>query len=179
MTTGSAIAKISGHAAQAGAIACALLWATPGAAAEPPGHLAAQAFLAGHCWRGTFPNGKATDEHCFEWVYDGQFLRDRHVVEGNRAPYGGETLYYWDSTSSAVHYLYINTSGGHSRGTVAVADGVLMFPEERYTANGVEQVFRSQWRRDGADAYLVLTERMDQGQWREAWRMRMTRSAAK
>ena len=29
------------------------------------------AFLVGHCWRGTFPGGKVTDEHCFSWVYGG------------------------------------------------------------------------------------------------------------
>ena len=49
------------------------------ARAEPSAHFAPQAFLAGSCWRGTFPDGKRTDEHCYEWVYAGQFLRDRHT----------------------------------------------------------------------------------------------------
>lgn len=30
------------------------------------------AFLVGHCWKGTFPGGKQTDEHCFSWIYDGK-----------------------------------------------------------------------------------------------------------
>ena len=33
------------------------------------------AFLVGHCWRGTFPDGRATDEHCFSWIYGGRFVR--------------------------------------------------------------------------------------------------------
>jgi hypothetical protein len=50
-------------------------------------------FLVGDCWVGSFPDGKATDEHCFEWVYDRKFIRDRHVVRNGEAPYFGEALY--------------------------------------------------------------------------------------
>ena len=143
--------------------------------AAPPAHFAPQSFLAGHCWKGAFPDGKSTDVHCFEWVYDGQFLRDRHTVSGGNAPYGGETIYYYDAPTKAVHYLYINTSGGHSRGVVAVDDGVLVFPEEKYSDGNKEQTYRSQWRRDGEDAYIALTEQQTGDGWREAWRMRMQR----
>jgi hypothetical protein len=31
-------------------------------------------------WRGAFPDGKATDERCFSWIYGGKFVRDEHVV---------------------------------------------------------------------------------------------------
>src|SRR5262245_20833526 len=80
-------------------------------ASQPSTHWAPQAFLAGSGWKGTFPDGKRTDEHCFEWVYGGQFLRDRHTVKGGEAPYGGETIYYWDAESKLVNYLYINVLG--------------------------------------------------------------------
>jgi hypothetical protein len=45
------------------------------------------AFLAGSCWKGEFAEGGSFDRHCFEWAYDGKFLRDRHVVTGKRGPY--------------------------------------------------------------------------------------------
>ena len=82
---------------------------------RPAPYLEPQAFLAGNCWKGTFPDGKRTDEHCFEWIYGGQYLRDRHVVAGGPAPYGGETIYFFDAASKTVQYLYINTLGGASR----------------------------------------------------------------
>ena len=68
-------------------------------------------FLLGHCWRGEFKNG-STDLHCFESVYGGQHVRDRHEVTGPDAPYRGETLYSWDGAAKRVGYTYWNSSGG-------------------------------------------------------------------
>jgi len=39
-------------------------------------------FLAGSCWRGTFPDGKATDAHCFDWVYGGPSHRRAITDQG-------------------------------------------------------------------------------------------------
>ena len=157
-----------------------LLVAVPAIALGQPvasssNHFQAQAFLAGHCWKGTFPDGKQVDEHCFEWVYGGQYLRDRHTVVGGPSPYGGETIYYFDSGSKLVRYLYINALGGNSQGTVTVKDGSLIFPEETYTEGKQQQTYRSSWRRDGDDAYLVLTEMKSADGWKEAWHLRMQR----
>jgi hypothetical protein len=143
--------------------------------AEPSTHFAPQAFLAGSCWKGAFPDGKRTDEHCYEWVYEGQFLRDRHTVRGGESTYAGETIYYWDAETRLVHYLYFNVRGGHSRGTVTPKDGVLFFPEEKYSDGKVEQTYRSQWRRDGDDAYIAISEVKVADGWKEAWRIRMQR----
>lgn len=141
----------------------------------PAAHFQPQAFLAGSCWKGTFPDGKQFDEHCFEWIYEGQFLRDRHTVTGGPSPYGGETIYYFDAVSKTVHYLYINVLGGNSRGTVTMRDEALAFPEENYSDGKQQQTYRSTWRQDGNDAYLVLTEVKTPQGWKDAWRMRMQR----
>ncbi len=143
------------------------------ATAEPDAHFQSLGFLAGHCWKGTFPDGKQTDEHCYEWDYGGKFLRDRHIV-GN-GPYGGETIYWWDAEARMLSYQYFNADGGVSRGTVEARDGALQFPEERYSGENGVQVFRSQWRQDGSDAYLVLTEMQVKDTWKEAWRMRLAK----
>lgn len=50
-----------------------------------------------------------------------------------------------------------------------------MFPEEDYSDGKQQQTFRSTWRRDGDDAYLVLTESKSPEGWNEAWRTRMER----
>ena len=36
--------------------------------------------FVGHCWEGPAPGG-GTDTHCFEAVYGGQHVRDRHEVK--------------------------------------------------------------------------------------------------
>ena len=78
--------------------AALLLFAPCVAGAAPVDGLKPMAFLAGHCWKGTFPDGKQTDEHCFAWIVDGQALRDVHTVRApGRPDYVGETTYYWDS----------------------------------------------------------------------------------
>ena len=60
-------------------------------AGTPPAPLRAELeplrFLLGHCWRGEFRNG-SVDVHCFESVYGGQHVRDRHEVTGSGAPAG-------------------------------------------------------------------------------------------
>ena len=143
--------------------------------AEPSAHFAPQAFLAGACWKGTFPDGKRTDEHCYEWVFGRQFMRDRHTVKGGEAPYAGETIYYWDGESRLVNYLYFNVLGGHSRGTVTPADGVLYFPEEN-TATARRSRFTAA--SGGATATTLMSSYRRSrcpGGWKEAWRIRMQR----
>lgn len=134
------------------------------------------AFVAGSCWRGTFPDGRRTDTHCFTPMSGGAFVRDLHVVEGAPAPYSGETLYRWDSAARRIVYDYYASDGSHSDGVVLGAANGLVFPEEAHLApDGTETLIRSSWTRDGADAYLVLAETMRGAAWHRLWQMRMIR----
>jgi hypothetical protein len=47
------------------ALALTPLAGAAAAAPAPAELLKPMAFLAGHCWKGTFADGKTTDEHCF------------------------------------------------------------------------------------------------------------------
>ena len=72
--------------------------AAPSTPAEPATAYQPLAFLVGHCWKGTFPDGRSTDEHCFSWIYGGKFVRDEHVVHRTGQPDGfGESIYLWDA----------------------------------------------------------------------------------
>ena len=135
------------------------------------------AFLAGSCWRGTFPDGRRTDTHCFTSLYGGAFVRDRHVVEGGPQPYSGETLYRWDAESRAIRFDYYASDGSHSGGAALPAANGLVFPEESYrTADGSPMLIRSSWSRDGDDVYVVLSEAREGEAWRRLWQMRMVRT---
>jgi uncharacterized protein YndB with AHSA1/START domain len=87
-------------------------------------------FLAGHCWRGEIDASKSQDTHCFEPVYGGRHLRDRHEVEGPNGVYRGETLYSWNG--SQIEYAYWNSDGGVSRGNMSPKPHGLDFGNETY-----------------------------------------------
>ena len=162
------------------AAAAAILTVLTAMAAEklPRPEFQAMSFLAGHCWKGTFPGTQMTDEHCFSWVYGGRFMRDRHVVHrGARQPDAlGETIYFWDSSARQLHYFYIESEGKFIRGTVANDGATLRFPESTYVEDGQEQSVRSQWKPVGEDAYDVVTEFRMGAEWKPGFNVHMRRS---
>lgn len=132
-------------------------------------------FLVGSCWQGTFPNGTAQDEHCFESLYDGQFIRDTHVVTGGQQPYAGETTYAWDAANRRISYWYIATSGALSTGIAEATGDSIVFPETHVSAAGTRHI-RNVWRRTGPDTYRIeVTEHTGQGT-RPLWSMEMRRT---
>ncbi len=134
------------------------------------------AFLAGSCWKGPFADRNATDEHCYEWMYGGQYLRDRHIVRGDRKPYRGETIYFWDAAENAVGYIYFNSNGGVSRGTLKVEGQALLFPAERYAEGSTTREFSTTLTRENADSYYSSMRKLKAGQWLEAWRVSYKRA---
>jgi hypothetical protein len=161
-------------------VACAgTVLALTGARAAPEGTAAPYqplAFLVGHCWKGTFPDGQVTDQHCFSWIYGGRFVRDEHVVHrGAGQPDAfGESIYLWDAPSGKLEYLYIESAGGYSRGTVSAEGDALVFPPAAYTEAGHTQTYRSRWQRSGSDAYDVVTEFEVNERWTPGFILHMT-----
>ena len=139
----------------------------PASADAPAAAYRPLAFLVGHCWKGTFPDGQVTDEHCFSWIYGGKFVRDEHVVHrGGGKPDGfGESIYLWDAAAKQLQYLYIESAGGYSRGMVYGEGETLVFPPTTYTENAETQTYRSCWQRAGQDAYDVVTEFQVKDRW--------------
>jgi hypothetical protein len=117
-------------------------------------------FLLGHCWRGEMKGGTQQDVHCFEPVFEGQHVRDRHEVSvGSGSPtYRGETLYSWDGGAGRVAYVYWNSLGGVSRGTMVPAPGRLDFGSEVYKdPEGREIAISTQWRIVDERTYETVT----------------------
>lgn len=118
------------------------------------------AFLAGHCWKGELKTGEQ-DTHCFEPVYGGQHLRDRHEVTGGKGVYAGET-FYSVAGHEALEFVYFNSLGGVSRGTFEARPEGLKFGDEVYRgADGRRITLSVSWRRAGDDAYEVVTRSAD------------------
>jgi uncharacterized protein YndB with AHSA1/START domain len=112
-------------------------------------------FLAGHCWRGTLPNGDA-DTHCFKQVENA--LRDHHeVVRAGKTVYSGETIYAW--AEGAIHWTYASIDGGTMKGVVKASRKVLDFGTADYVgADGSKLTIATRWARDGEDAYMALDQ---------------------
>lgn len=127
------------------------------------------AFLVGFCWAGAFPDGQRTDTHCFDGVFDGVFVRDRHSVVGGSELYEGETLYNWNGERGLIEYTYWNSLGGVSRGTVAPTDRGLSFPDESYEGPDGEKIeISSYWEPRGNAAFESVTvEKPPNGEARE------------
>ncbi len=146
-------------------------------AAEPSELLKPMGFLAGHCWKGAFPDGKKTDEHCFAWMYGGHVLRDTHTVRtADKPDLAGETTYYVDSAGKRVEYLYIESDGGFSRGSVEDGPQALLFPDGRYTADGETLAYRARWTRQGEQAYEAWSEAQTTKGWATMFRLVMRRT---
>jgi hypothetical protein len=159
------------------AVALLLLAARTADAQQAP--LAPLEFLVGHCWIGTFPDGKATDEHCFEWMYDRKFIRDRHVVRGGD-PYSGETIYMWDAAAKRITFQYYSSAGFVIPGTAIPSAEGIEFPHRQKTAAG-EVDAKAVWTRLGTDGYRVWQgQKNADGTWKTLWTMdlKLTPSAA-
>lgn len=116
------------------------------------------AFLIGHCWRGEFESKGETDTHCFEAVFDGKHVRDRHEVAGGKSVYRGETIYSFNARSKAVEYTYWNSLGGVSRGTMVAKADELDFGDESHTGpDGKTVTISTFWRKAGDDAYDAIS----------------------
>ncbi len=147
------------------------------AGAEPVELLRPMAFLAGHCWKGTFADGKRSDEHCFSWMYDGRVLRDTHTVRTPGKPDGvGESTYYVNSAGNHVEFLYVENSGGFSHGSVESLSGALRFPDTQYIADGEALVYRARWTRQGDAAYEAWSEAQTPAGWSTMFKMVLKRT---
>ena len=103
-------------------------------------------FLVGHCWRGQVDGRDEVDVHCFESVWGGKHVRDRHEVKAGATVYNGETLYSWDAGRSRVAYTYWNSLGGVRHGWMTPAAGSLDFTNDQGQAT-------ASWFRDAPDSY--------------------------
>jgi hypothetical protein len=131
-------------------------------------------FLVGDCWVGTFPDSKQTDEHCFEWVYDRKFIRDRHVVRNGKAPYAGETLYGWDAKEKRLAFWYWNSDGEVLVGTVEYRPDSIVFPTRYETDKGTIEL-RATWTRTGPDSYRAAQSQRAGEAWKPLWAMELKR----
>jgi hypothetical protein len=110
--------------------------------------------FVGGCWRAAF-SATVADTHCFQGVYDGAHVRDRHEVrEGGKTIYAGETIYSADGPQ--VVFTYFNSLGGVGHGKLSTEGGRTRFTGTMRASpdKGLEPI-DSEWRLVDADHYEV------------------------
>lgn len=142
-----------------------------GAIAAPPArgleaHFAPLAYLVGHCWEATFKNGQR-DVQCYESLYGGRLVRSNHIVHGSQPRYEGVTMFSWDGARERLRFHYFTGTGAVSEGFFANdADGMVI-PEQHVDKNGAVLELETRYRRDGDDAYHVVTREKTASGWVE------------
>ncbi len=119
-----------------------------------PADLSAFRPFVGACWRTEF-SATINDTHCFEAMYGGAHVRDRHEVKENgKTVYAGETIYSADGPD--LIFTYVNSLGGVGTGKVDGAKAILDFVGNmRASPEKAQQPINSQWRLVDADHYEV------------------------
>jgi hypothetical protein len=127
------------------------------AAASPSVQPALQplAPLVGHCWRGDAPGGAGIDTHCFEAVYGGAHIRDRHTVDvGGKTVYAGEAVYSVEK--GKIAFTYWNSLGGVGHASAeATPTAVNFVGEMREDPSSELQPMHATWR-TLAEGYEVV-----------------------
>ncbi len=131
-----------------------LLALVTAAQAAPSDRLSAFRPLLGACWRAEF-SATVTDTHCFEAVYGGAHVRDRHEVrDGGKSIYAGETVYSADGGD--LVFTYFNSLGGVGQGKVRpVGDTIDFTGVMRASPDKAQEAIDSEWRVVGEDRYEV------------------------
>jgi len=121
-----------------------LLATAPATLAEPP--LQPWAALIGHCWVGPAPGNAGTDRHCFEAVFGGQHVRDRHSVTfDGKEVYAGESLY--SAKGGQVIFTYWNSLGGLGTGHAEAVGKEWRFTGTIHeTATSAEEPMTAAWK---------------------------------
>jgi hypothetical protein len=151
----------------------------PVSAQTAPAYFKPLEFLVGHCWTGTFPDGKATDTHCYDWMLGREFIRDRHAVKSDGPDYAGEAVYYLDGATQTVKYRYWNSDGGMSDGAFKVDANVMRVQEDLYRGkDGKVQKFQADIERLSDTQFRKRTRFWDGRSWKDAGAITFTRTDA-
>ena len=121
---------------------------------SPSPHLSVFQPVIGGCWKAEF-SATMNDTHCFEPLFGGAHVRDRHEVRQNgKTVYAGETIYSDDG--GTLVFTYVNSLGGVGRGSVrASTDGLQFVGSMRASPARAPETINSEWRFNSPGSYEV------------------------
>jgi hypothetical protein len=136
--------------------------------------------LAGHCWSGTYPDGKVSDTQCYSVQFD-RLLRGTIKVTGTvgNQPinFEGDSVYAWNAKANRVQYTLWARDGSYGTGEMYAEGEYLIFPPVA-TADSRHEM-RAVWARIDADSFMVTREQRQDGVWTKILEVTYRRTEAK
>lgn len=137
--------------------------------------------IAGHCWSGTYPDGKTSDTQCYS-VQFGRMLRGTirlSGMHGNKQVdnFEGASVYAWNPKARRVDYTFWASDGTYGTGEMFLEGKRLIFPMSGGTASNAGAL-RSVWRRVDADSFIVTREKRQGDAWAKVFDVTYRRSEA-
>jgi hypothetical protein len=138
---------------------------THAAAAPPLSKFGWFADMVGSCWVGTFPDGKTRHSHCYTTQFD-RFIRGTATlaVDGTDK-FAGDSVFAWDEKEQRIVYYIWASDGSHRSHEARYAGDELAFPIYSQKDPG-KVLYRSVWRRIGADSFQVRREVPEGSGWK-------------
>ncbi len=136
--------------------------------------------MAGHCWSGTYPDGKTSDTQCYS-VQFGRLLRGTiklSGVHGSQAVdnFEGDSVYAWNPKANRAQYTFWASDGTYGTGEMYREGERLIFPP---TGNADSPAaVRSVWHRVDADSFVVTREKRQGETWSKVFEVTYRRSGA-
>jgi hypothetical protein len=124
--------------------------------------------LAGHCWSGTYGDGKTSDTQCYKTQW-GHFLRGTITLTGAHqgqavSDFKGDSVFAWSRKKERIVYTNWSSDGGYGGGEAFFVGAALVFPEPRKEG---QPETRTRWTRLGPDAFQVVREQRQGEGWKE------------
>jgi hypothetical protein len=122
--------------------------------------------LAGSCWKGEYPDGKAIDTQCYLAQY-GRLMRGASRIVQPDSPqpaFEGDAVFAVDPAGgNRIVFTQWGTGGLYVRGEITFEGETLVFRNRQ--PDGTEAPVRSIWRRTGPDGFHVSRERSTDKGW--------------
>lgn len=136
--------------------------------------------MAGHCWSGTYPDGKTSDTQCYSLQF-GRLLRGTIELSGLHgsqpvANFQGDSVYAWNPKTNRAQYTFWASDGTYGSGEMYREGDQLIFPP---TGNADSpSAMRSVWRRVDADSFIVAREKRQGDTWSKVFEVTYRRREA-
>lgn len=137
--------------------------------------------MAGHCWSGTYPDGRTSDTQCYSAQF-GRLLRGSIKLSGMHGSkqvdnFEGDSVYAWNPKAKRVDYTFWASDGTYGTGEMFLEGEQLIFPAPGgadSTAGGM----RSVWRRVDVNSFVVTREKRQGDTWVRVLEVTYRRSGA-
>ena len=115
--------------------------------------------LAGSCWRGERPDGRA-DVQCYSTQFNRYLRGTIKFYQGANVVAEGDSVFSFDAAANVIVYNQWASNGGFGLGEISIEGSELVFRTR--LPDGSEAPARAVWRRVDKDTFRVVRQRREE-----------------